>query len=130
MVWSLTRSSPGLRFSTPGSRSKRRRLPLPMTSWSARPGVGPGRQLKDAWTRPSPTLDEEMSLGGSYPRVEIDMARSNCTGPCASPGRRKAVVQALPSFPPIGSASRYRESRRASEMPLKSRRSRIGAGPP
>jgi hypothetical protein len=40
----LDKIQSGLRFSTPGSRSKRRRLPLPMTSWSARPGVRPGNR--------------------------------------------------------------------------------------
>ena len=59
-----------------------------------------GQQMKDAWTRPSPTLDEEMSLGGSYPRVEIDVARSNCIrAMCIALCRRKDEIQTLPGFP-------------------------------
>jgi hypothetical protein len=59
-----------------------------------------GQQMKDAWTRPSPTLDEEMSLGGALPRVEIDAARSNCiTAMCIALGRRKTEIKTLPSFP-------------------------------
>jgi hypothetical protein len=59
-----------------------------------------GQQMKDAWTRPSPTLDEEMSLGGSYPRVEIDVARSNCIrAMCIARCRRKDEILTLPGFP-------------------------------
>jgi hypothetical protein len=59
-----------------------------------------GHQMKDAWTHPPPTLDEEMTLEGCYPRVEFDAARNNCiTAMCISLGRRKAEIQTLPSFP-------------------------------
>ena len=59
-----------------------------------------GEQMKKAWTQPPPTLDEEMSLGGAYPRAEIDAARSICiTAMCVALGRRKVEIQALPGFP-------------------------------
>ena len=59
-----------------------------------------GEQMKKAWTQPAPSLDEEMSLGGAYPRAEIDAARSACiTAMCIALGRRKVEIQALPSFP-------------------------------
>jgi hypothetical protein len=59
-----------------------------------------GEQMKKAWTQPPPSLDEEMSLGGTYPRAEIDAARSLCiTAMCIALGRRKVEIQTLPSFP-------------------------------
>jgi hypothetical protein len=59
-----------------------------------------GEQMKKAWTQPPPTLDEEMSLEGAYPRAEIDAARRNCiTAMCIALGQRKVEIQTLPSFP-------------------------------
>jgi hypothetical protein len=59
-----------------------------------------GNQMKKAWTQPPPSLDEEMSLGGTYPRAEIDAARNTCiTATCMALGRRKVEIRTLPSFP-------------------------------
>ena len=59
-----------------------------------------GEQMKKAWTQPPPTLDEEMSLGGAYPRAEIDAARRDCIkAMCIALGQRKVEIQTLPSFP-------------------------------
>ena len=44
-----------------------------------------GEQMKQAWTQAPPTSDEEMSLGGAYPRAEIDAARTPALRQCASP---------------------------------------------
>jgi hypothetical protein len=45
-------------------------------------------------------LDEEMSIGGAYPRVQIDAARRDCiTAMCVALGRREVEIQTLPSFP-------------------------------
>lgn len=59
-----------------------------------------GQQMKEAWTWTPPTLDEEMSLGGAYPRVEIDTARSNCIAAMSIVlGRRHSEIQKPMSFP-------------------------------
>jgi hypothetical protein len=58
-----------------------------------------GQQMKEAWAQPPPTVDEEMSLGGAYPRAEIDAARSRCIEAMSvALGQRKAEVQTLPNF--------------------------------
>jgi hypothetical protein len=59
-----------------------------------------GEQMKKAWIQPPPTSDEEMSLGGAYPRAELDTARRDCiTAMCIALGRRKEEIQTLPSLP-------------------------------
>jgi hypothetical protein len=37
-----------------------------------------GLQMKEAWTRPAPTSDQQMTLEGAYPRTQLDSARSDC----------------------------------------------------
>ena len=37
-----------------------------------------GFQMKEAWTRPAPTADEQMTLETTYPRMHLDSARSQC----------------------------------------------------
>ena len=37
-----------------------------------------GLQMKEAWTRPAPTSDEQMTLEAAYPRMQLDSARSQC----------------------------------------------------
>lgn len=37
-----------------------------------------GLQMKEAWTRPAPTTDEQMTLEAAYPRMQLDSARSQC----------------------------------------------------
>lgn len=37
-----------------------------------------GLQMKEAWTRPAPTSDQQMTLEGAYPRTQLDSARSEC----------------------------------------------------
>jgi hypothetical protein len=59
-----------------------------------------GEQMKQAWAQPPPKSDEEMSLGGAYPRAKIDAARSSCiTAMCIALGQRRVEIQTLPSFP-------------------------------
>jgi hypothetical protein len=59
-----------------------------------------GEQMKKAWTQPPPTSDEGMSLGGAYPRAEIDDARRDCiTAMCIALGGRKTEIQTLPYLP-------------------------------
>jgi hypothetical protein len=59
-----------------------------------------GEQMKKAWTQPPPTSDEEMTLGGAYPRADIDAARRDCIKAMyVALGRRKEDMQILPDFP-------------------------------
>ena len=59
-----------------------------------------GEQMKKAWAQPPPKLDEEMSLGGAYPRTEIDAARRDCImAMCIALGRRRAEIRTLPNLP-------------------------------
>jgi hypothetical protein len=59
-----------------------------------------GQQMKDAWSRPPPTSDQQMTLEGAYPRTEIDAARSACIAAmCVALGRRKIEGQTFRDLP-------------------------------
>ena len=59
-----------------------------------------GNQMKDAWSRPAPTSDDQMTLGGPYPRAEIDAARIECIAAmCEALGRRKNTEQVFRALP-------------------------------
>jgi hypothetical protein len=58
-----------------------------------------GEQMKKAWTQPPATSDQAMSIGGAYPRTEMDQARTRCiTAMCIALGGRKAEIT-LRDFP-------------------------------
>ena len=59
-----------------------------------------GQQMTEAWAQPPPKSDKEMTLGGAYPRAEIDAARRECIeAMCIALGRRQDEIQTLPSLP-------------------------------
>ncbi|MFI5494537.1 hypothetical protein [Actinoplanes sp. NPDC051859] len=60
-----------------------------------------GRQAREAWLQPPLTTDEQMNLGVSYPRDEIDRARNRCLAAMLRSLNREKDARKLPISGPV-----------------------------